>query len=145
MLSQDNQLKQRRIEELEQENARLKWQHSSPSQWSPRNHTNTHAAAADIIDDTANVVAAIVNTGNVGTTIINTGATAADDDETAEQAPKKARADNLMSMLDGMSESHNKVGRILVTDELESLWKLGVFVWLQSRFPEAVPCKVLYD
>ncbi len=91
------------------------------------------------------IVAAIVNTGNVGTTIINTGATAADDDETAEQAPKKARADNLMSMLDGMSESHNKVGRILVTDELESLWKLGVFVWLQSRFPEAVPCKVLYD
>jgi hypothetical protein len=128
LLSQDNQLKQRRIEELEQENARLKWQRSSPSQQSPRNHTNAHAAAADIIDNTANVVAAIVDTGNVGTTIINTGATAADDDETAEQAPKKAHADNLMSMLDGVSESHNKVGGILVTNELERLWKLGVFI-----------------
>ena len=123
----------------------MKWQRSSPSQQSPRNHTNTRAAAADIVDDTANVVAAIVDTGNVGTTVVDTGATAADDDETAEQAPKKAGADNLMSMLDGVSESHDKVGGILVTDELERLWKLGVFVRLRSQFPEAVPRKVLYD
>mmetsp|Transcript_7856 Transcript_7856/g.14288 ORF Transcript_7856/g.14288 Transcript_7856/m.14288 type:complete len:192 (+) Transcript_7856:907-1482(+) len=50
-----------------------------------------------------------------------------------------------MSMLDGVSESHDKVGGILVSDELERLWKLGVFVRLRSQFPEAVPCKVLYD
>jgi hypothetical protein len=48
-------------------------------------------------------------------------------------------------MLDGVSESHDKVGGILVTDELERLWKLGAFARLQQQFPEAVPRKVLYD
>jgi hypothetical protein len=78
------------------------------------------------------------------TTVIDTSATAADDDETAAQAPKKAHAINLMSMLDGMLESHDKVGGILVMDELEHLWELGVFIWLWSQFSEAVPHKVLY-
>jgi hypothetical protein len=104
-------MKQRRIEELEQENGRLKRQRSSPSQWSPRNRSN------DILDNTANVVAAIADTG--------TGATAAADEEAAKQAPKEAGADNLLSMLDGVSGSHDKVGGILVTDKLEHLWKLG--------------------
>lgn len=142
LLTQENQLKQRRIEELEQENARLKWHRSSPSQRSPRNRSNTRATAADTVD-----AANVVDAGNVGAAVVDTGLSAADDDETAEQPPKKVRAaDNLMSMLDGVSESHDKVGGVLVADELERLWKLGAFARLQSQCPEEeVPRKVLYD
>lgn len=149
LLSENNQLQARRIEQLVEENARLKRQlgNSSPRRNSPdRRHSREQATGP-------NNVGANEETASGGISNVpwcersETGPQDALNDFFVTFRPtKKARSTNINDSLDGIAETCENVGGITVSDELERLWKTGAFSTLKSKLADDdASRKALFD